>query len=282
MFPNAGSSFRSGKNLKVVRHSSFGFLSSFVIRHSSFERPNFWVAIFARRAFKLLVMSSASSELDDQTLRFDKAQHDNPQTLADLRDKSHEALLNILLSRGASRTDAQDVLADVWADCVPGMNGRASLLDKFSGKCTLQGWLATVATNRWLDLKRRQARQVEITQASHEAGQPDPFDRVAAVTSSPKEDILISLLRESLADAFARCSPEGLVLLRLVHMHGCTQREMVRMLGWHESKVSRFLSEAMRQIEQQTLAELKRRDPWLELSWQDFVDLCETHQTGFM
>ena len=38
----------------------------------------------------------------------------------------------------------------------------------------------------------------------------------------------------------------------------------------------------MEQIETRTLRELKKRDPWLELSWQDFVDLCETYQVSFL
>ena len=73
-----------------------------------------------------------------------------------------------------------------------------------------------------------------------------------------------------------------MVMLRLVYLHELTHREIVRMLGWSESKVSRFLSHAMREIETRTLRELKRHDPWLELTWQDFVDLCETYEIGFL
>jgi hypothetical protein len=73
-----------------------------------------------------------------------------------------------------------------------------------------------------------------------------------------------------------------MVLLRLVYLYGLTQREIVRMLHWHESKVSRTLSEAMSHIERNTLRELKKRDPLLELTWQDFLSLCETEQVGFL
>jgi hypothetical protein len=38
----------------------------------------------------------------------------------------------------------------------------------------------------------------------------------------------------------------------------------------------------MEEIEKHTLAEVKKRDPWIDLTWQDFVELCETHQIGFM
>jgi hypothetical protein len=43
-------------------------------------------------------------------------------------------------------------------------------------------------------------------------------------------------------------------------------------------QVSRFFSRTMKEVETHTLAEVKKRDPWLELTWQDFVELCETHE----
>jgi hypothetical protein len=30
------------------------------------------------------------------------------------------------------------------------------------------------------------------------------------------------------------------------------------------------------------MRQLKQLDPLLDLTWQDFVDLCETHQIGFL
>src|SRR5262249_40659417 len=104
-------------------------------------------------------MSCWSNQLDNEGVKFHEQRPGGPEELASLRQKHHEALSGILLSRGATRTETEDVLADLWGDCVPGAGGRPSLLEKFSGKCSLQGWLATVATNRWIDLKRKQVRQ---------------------------------------------------------------------------------------------------------------------------
>lgn len=206
-------------------------------------------------------------------------QHGDNGALAELRARCHQPVLNILLARGASRTEAEDLLADVWADCVPGPGERPSLLEKFSGKCSLQGWLATVATNRWVDLKRKQARRAEF--ANHDESDGDAIAEMPALPNPLKEAALVALLRDSLRGAFAACPADALVCLRLVYMYGLTQRELMRLLGWSESKVSRFLSQAMQEIEKLTLAEVKKRDPWLDLSWQDFVDLCETHEIGF-
>jgi RNA polymerase sigma factor (sigma-70 family) len=226
-------------------------------------------------------MSSPSSQLDGESLQVLKCRQGDVEALTRLRERCHGPLLGILLARGAARTEAEDLLADLWADCVPGHDDRPSILEKFSGKCTVQGWLATVATNRWVDLKRKQSRHVVPGPNGNDAIERDEVARLEAA-SYASEDTLIALLRDSLKSGFALCGPKARVLFRLIYLHDLSQRELVQMLGWSESKVSRFLSRAMKEVERHTLGEVKKRDPWLELSWQDFVELCETHQIGFM
>ena len=46
------------------------------------------------------------------------------------------------------------------------------------------------------------------------------------------------------------------------------------MWGWHESKVSRTLEVTRQSAARMILADLKKIDPWLELRWEDFVELC--------
>src|SRR6266704_5848453 len=123
-------------------------------------------------------MSSRTSQLDGQSLQVSKCRQGDVEALAELRDQCHGSLLGILLSRGAGRTEAEDLLADLWSDCVPGNDDRPSILEKFSGKCTLQGWLATVATNRWIDRKRKQSRFVDPSQ--DRSGETDFIHRIEA------------------------------------------------------------------------------------------------------
>ena len=224
-------------------------------------------------------MSSQTGQMDGESLQVTRCRQGDAEALAELRERCQGSLLGILLSRGADRTEAEDLLADLWADCVPGQDDRPSILEKFSGKCTLQGWLATVATNRWVDRKRKQSRFVEPGRDG--STEHDYLARLEAA-SYGSEDTLIALLRDCLKAAFAQCGPEARVLLRLVYLHELSQREIVKMLGWSEAKVSRFLTRAMAEIEKHTAVEVKKRDPWLELNWGDFVELCETHQIGFM
>jgi RNA polymerase sigma factor (sigma-70 family) len=224
-------------------------------------------------------MGSHASQLAEEQSHVDRCVRGDHDALGRLREKCHEPLLGILLARGASRIEADDLLADLWADCLCGADDRPSLLEKFNGRCPLLNWLATVATRRWIDLKRRQTREVSRESLDEENPDDDPGE----TTSLPnRESALGDLLHRSLKAAFAQCSPETLVLLRLRYLHDVSQRELVRMLGWHESKVSRSLSRAMKEVEDATLNEIRKQDPWLTLTWQDFLDLCESQQTGFL
>jgi RNA polymerase sigma factor (sigma-70 family) len=227
-------------------------------------------------------MDSSSGNPDGDHHRVHRCLQGDPAALAELREAHHPSLLNILRARGASWDETEELLADLWGDCVPANGERASLLDKFSGKCPVQGWLATVATRRWIDLKRKQSRRDGTAQPADPEDRTDPIQRLPAASLPERDDVLVDLLRDSLQAAFAACPPADLLMLRLVYLHGLSQREVLRMWNWSESRVSRKLSQAMQRIGQDTLRNLKQKDPWLDLTWQDFVDLCETHRIGFL
>jgi RNA polymerase sigma factor (sigma-70 family) len=224
-------------------------------------------------------MGPPAGEINDDLTRVNECLQGEAEALAWLRERCHTSLVNILVSRGASPTEADDLLADLWADCVPGGDDKPSLLEKFGGKCKLLGWLSTVATRRWIDFKRRQVRHVTPGDPD-EAGDWPPGD--LAQPPIPGGDALVGILRQSLEGAFARCSPEALVLLRLRYVYELSQRELARMLGRHESKVSRLLSQSMAEIETHTLAEVRKHDHWLQLTWDDFMDLCSSVETEIL
>lgn len=203
-----------------------------------------------------------------------KAQQGDPDALSDLRAQFQPALENILLARGTKRAEAEDVLAEIWSECVPRPGGKPSLLVKFGGQFSLLSWLARVAINRLIDHQRRGWRQVD--------GAETDFDDLPGLPLSPPDDSLQTLLRECLGAAFAQCSSQSLTLLRLVYVHGLTQREVGRMVSWNEPKTSRQLAQAMEQIKSHALRELKRRDANLELAWEDLLGLCDGDDLGFV
>ncbi|PWU12599.1 MAG: hypothetical protein C5B50_21115 [Verrucomicrobia bacterium] len=221
-----------------------------------------------------------ASLLDEDLELAERCREGDAAALTVLRERHAGSLMNILIARGANPAEAEDVLGELWARCVPGGEDRPSLLEKFNGKCPVQNWLCRVATNRWLDGKRREKYWGEPPPSDE--GQTTFVNRVPAPPTDDLDSTLVSMLRDSLRAAFDQCPPHALVLLHLVYRHGVTQREVMRMLTWSESKVSRALSGAMDEIRERTLEEVKKRDPWLQPAWQDFVDLCQSEPLGFL
>src|SRR3954464_15225342 len=191
---------------------------------------------------------------------------------SELRSRYHGKLVGVLRARGANQTEAEDLVADLWTDCFGARTNRPTLLTKYQGRCALESWLLTVGTNRLVDLKRRQSFRVDVPPSPDSP--EDFFDRRPQPEKATSEKQLVVLLRDAIKRAFAKQEPDAVLMLKLVHLHELSQREIARMWGWHESKVSRTLDVTRQSVSRIILAELKRIDPWLELRWEDFVELC--------
>jgi RNA polymerase sigma factor (sigma-70 family) len=196
-----------------------------------------------------------------------------PSAAAELRSRYHGKLVGVLRARGANQTEAEDLVADLWTDCFAARENRVTLLNKYQGRCALESWLLTVATHRLVDLKRRQSFRVEVPASTADSPE-DFFDRRAQPEKPTSEKHLLQLLRQAIQTAFAKQEPDAVLMMKLVHLHQITQRELARMWGWHESKISRTLDVTRQNVARIILAELKKVDPWLELRWEDFVELC--------
>lgn len=189
-----------------------------------------------------------------------------------LRDRYQGRLVVFLCARGASVTEAEDLVADLWSDCFAAPANGQTLLQKYQGRCALGSWLLTVATNRLIDLKRRHNFRVEVAAANRSA--EDFFDRRPQPESLPREESLQKLLRRAVQHAFSEADAESVLMLKLVHLHRLTQREIAQMWGCHESKISRALDVTREKMRSDVLAGLKQADPLLDLHWEDFLELC--------
>lgn len=189
-----------------------------------------------------------------------------------LRNPALEAWL---VKRGATRTEATDLVGDLFADCFGGekvKGGMHRLLGKFNGACRLDSFLRRVVMNRLISLKRKSRPSVSID------GDPDDEDggrvMLAAGPEVRSEDALVELLRAAVMHAFATVDQERLVLFRLVHSYRVPQQSLALMWGWHPAKVSRALSALLLELREKIMDEVRRADPWLHLQWEDFLELC--------
>jgi RNA polymerase sigma factor (sigma-70 family) len=199
------------------------------------------------------------------------------ESVKEVQSLYNQRLTGLLVSRGATSTEAADILGDFWGESLVPHGEREPLLSKYHGKCSLYTWLATVVTHRLVDLKRRQRFQGNLPSASHESEElVGDFDQLAGRSESLSESVLTQLMREALRKALQECSSEAYVLLQLVYIHGVLQREAAKVFGWHESKVSRTLEQAMADIASRTMRYIKQSDPWLDVTWDDFMELCQS------
>lgn len=191
------------------------------------------------------------------------------EAIGQLKKSLTPFLSKVLSSYGASKDEIDEILAQLWGDCLVGPR---PLFHVFNGRSALKSWLTAICVNRWISLKRREAQHTRaVYSLTIEAERPSAPGRSA---TSPPDSSIIEILGPALREAFAACDVEELVLLQLVHMHGVTQREIASLWKWHESRVSRHIKRAEEKIAELTLRAVKETDPYLELGWQDFVELC--------
>lgn len=188
-------------------------------------------------------------------------------------------LERVLMSRGVDRVAAEDLVADVIAECFgAGKKGKTRpLLEKFEGRSSLSTWMIRITWNRWLDLKRRDKFRGELPRYEDEderAG--DRFDRVKG--DDPGEELLdedlSELMGRAIRKAFDSLEPDVLLMLKLSYLHGISQTVIARMWRCDQTRVSRSLTAAREQIAQVTMRTIREADAGLELDWEDFQKLC--------
>ncbi len=182
-----------------------------------------------------------------------------------LRTRFNRELHLFLVGAGASKSEADELLANLWTDCIAGK----PLLLRYRGTAPLVAWLKTVLMNDLVDRRRRQS--LEKSASNVLSGLDEENTR--ARRGEPDAP-LFGIMRRALTSAFGSCPAEAVVMLQLVHLYGLTQREVCVMWGYTESKVSRKLSAAMRQIAEQTMRAVRDADEWLDIGWEDFLDFC--------
>lgn len=181
-------------------------------------------------------------------------------------------------SLDASACGASQIFAmasDIISECCSGEN---PLISKFSGTGGggIGSWLRTVARYRFYNimrspaLKKRSDSELALENAVDEN---DSFAEEAELAA-------VEALRGAVAYAnhvVGLASPTGLVLLRLIHLHGIQGKTLAGLWGKHAAQVSRAVTETMEAFRDEVLGALRAWDPLYEMSWADCAGLCRKH-----
>jgi RNA polymerase sigma factor (sigma-70 family) len=209
----------------------------------------------------------------------DRAVSGDVAAVRDFQETYRPLLERVLMSRGVDRLQAEDLVADIIAECFgAGKNGQTRpLIEKFEGRSSLSTWMIRITWNRWLDLKRRDKFRGELPSYDDDDDRlGDQFDRVAG--NNPDDELLDSDLSElmgrAIREAFDSLGPDVLLMMKLSYLHGVSQANIARMWQCDQTRVSRSLTAAREQVAVVTMRRIREADSSLMLEWEDFQKLC--------
>ena len=188
----------------------------------------------------------------------------NQDALAQLSKLCTGFLQAFLRKNGASDEEAEEISSEIFCECVAGKGGQRSLLLRYGAEATLSTWLARVAHNRFIDAKRRERMRSRVI----EEKLVDLENQIAGDEERDADHAQLALVREAVTRALASCSPEQMVMLRLIYCEGVSQRQIANVWGWTECRVSRYLRDLREFVYRTALAEVKRRDPLIDFSYE--------------
>ena len=168
------------------------------------------------------------------------------------REKLYLSALRIAREDSAARELADALYADLYGTNTR-EGQRVSKLSSYTGRGSLEGWLRTVIAQEYVNRYRKTKRLVSLDEESEEGVQfraPDP---------EPLPPAADQRLAQSTDEALAALSAEDRTVLSAYYLDGRTLAEIARMLGVHESTISRKIDKLAKSLRKQIVVALGRR-----------------------
>ena len=167
------------------------------------------------------------------------------------REKLYLSALRIAREDSAARELADTLYADLYGTSTR-EGQRVSKLSSYTGRGSLEGWLRTVLSQEYVNRYRRTKRLVSLDEESEEGAQFQAPDPEPAAPADPR-------LAQATDEALAFLCGEDRLILSAYYLDGRTLAEIARMLGVHESTISRKLDKLAKALRKQILTALTRR-----------------------
>jgi len=170
--------------------------------------------------------------------------------LTKFREKLYLSALRIAREDSAARELADTLYADLYGTTTR-EGHRVSKLASYTGRGSLEGWLRTVLAQEYVNRYRRTKRLVSLDEESEEgvqfrAPQPEPVTPADSRLARATDEVLAGL------------PAEDRMVLSAYYLDGRTLAEIARMLGVHESTISRKLDKLAKALRKQLVATLAK------------------------
>jgi RNA polymerase sigma-70 factor, ECF subfamily len=166
------------------------------------------------------------------------------------REKLYLSALRIAREDSSARDLADSLYAELYGTSTRD-GERISKLASFTGRGSLEGWLRTVLAQEFVNRYRRTKRLVSLDEESE-----DGLQFAAPEPEVPSAD---SRLESATDAALASLDGEDRMVLAAYYLDGRTLAEIARMLGVHESTISRKVDKLAKSLRKKILAGMVRQ-----------------------
>jgi RNA polymerase sigma-70 factor, ECF subfamily len=161
------------------------------------------------------------------------------------------------IARGITKEDssARDLADSLYADLYGTSERegrRVSRLSFYMGRGSLEGWLRTVLAQEFVNRYRKQKRLVSLEEQAEDGVQ---FSAAEPGQTSPVDSRLAAALEEALGLLVG----EDRLVLAAYYLDNRTLTEIGRMIGVHESTISRRLEKLLKALRKQVMVGLVQR-----------------------
>jgi RNA polymerase sigma-70 factor (ECF subfamily) len=169
--------------------------------------------------------------------------------------KYREKLYDIARGIAKEESNARDLADSLYADLfgTTEKDGRrVSRLNFYMGRGSLEGWLRTVLAQEFVNRYRKQKRLVSLEEEGEEGVQFSSAD------STPVQ-IADKRLGEAVDEAFDRLAAEDRLVLAAYFLDDRTLTDIGKMIGVHESTISRRLEKLLKGLRKQVMVGMQSR-----------------------
>jgi RNA polymerase sigma-70 factor, ECF subfamily len=171
--------------------------------------------------------------------------------LTRFREKLYDIARGITKEDSSARDLADSLYADLYGTSER-EGRRVSRLNFYMGRGSLEGWLRTVLAQEFVNRYRKTKRLVSLDEQAEDGVQ---FSAAPAGPTSP----LDSRLGAALDEALGLLTGEDRLVLASYYLDDRTLTEIGRMVGVHESTISRRLEKMLKGLRKQVMAGLVSR-----------------------
>jgi RNA polymerase sigma-70 factor, ECF subfamily len=167
------------------------------------------------------------------------------------REKLYLTALRIAREESAARDLADSLYAELYGTILRD-GARVSKLESFTGRGSLEGWLRTVLAQEYVNRYRRAKRLVSL----------DEEIEGGAQFAAPESEVVSTVdarLESSTDAALAALSSEDRFVLAAYYLDSRTLADVARMLGVHESTISRKLDKLAKSLRKKIVANMVQR-----------------------